>query len=161
VWKVNTLYFDELFLGGFHEEVHGTRVGAVEEAIGYFVRNVGIEASKRVRSLEFRVYVPDSGASLKTFLDSLLELIKPFSAQVRILDTSWKTHTGYRHGTALWEAGPKYKEALAKVGYGDKNARNWRIFPLDAIKEPSLIELGKVLDKAQMAEALDWIKNGI
>jgi hypothetical protein len=46
---------------------------------------------------------------------------------------------------------------------GDKNARNWRIFPIDLNGEGECIpdKLAAVLDEAQLAEVMDWLKNGI
>jgi hypothetical protein len=159
VWKVNTFYFDEDDLGLSHWERFGSPRGAVEQAFKYFVRNVGSKATSHIRSLVFKVCVQDWGLWLKTFLDWLTELIEPFpAAQVQIHDFLWQI---YQDG--FWEAGHKYKDELAKAGYGDKNARNWRIFPIDLNGEGEGIpdKLAAVLDEAQLAEVMDWLKNGI
>jgi hypothetical protein len=159
VWKVNTLYFNELDLEGFHWQSFGTLDGTVEQAFEYFVRNVGSKASSYIRSLVFKIYRPDNEWFLYGEFDSLNELFKPFpAAQVQIYDLIWPT---YR--IAFWETGHKYKDELAKVGYGDKNGRNWRVFPTNLTGQGDAIpdKLAAVLDEAQSAEVLDWLKNGI
>jgi hypothetical protein len=156
---VNTLYLDEVDLEGVHWQFFGTPDGTDEQAFKYFVRNVGSKASSYIRALVFKIYGPDFRWFLYNNFDLLNELTKPFStAQVQIYDLVWQT---YRSG--FWETGHKYKDELAKVGYGDKNARNWRVFPTNLTGEGDAIpdKLAAVLDEAQSAEVLDWLKNGI
>jgi hypothetical protein len=156
---VNTRYFNEVDLEGFHWQFFGTPDGTVEQGFKYFVRNVGSKTSSYIRSPVFKIYGPDFRWFLYSNFDSLNELIKPFSAaQVQIYDLVWQT---YR--SAFWETGHKYKDELAKAGYGDKNARNWRVFLTNLTGEGDAIpdKLAAVLDEAQSAEVLDWLKNGI